>query len=204
MSAVARTDVVGLDVVAIDVVGFEVVGLDVLPAVLVLTLVVVPAVDVLELVPTLVVGAELEADVVVELEGGPETAVDVELETAVEVLIPPIPLVVVPESPPCDRARAAAAPPPTPTRIPIVFPLTPEEVSLEPIVASRNFEIPSAWNPGGSGVAPGRVAPTAIFGFWPVKKSAKGFRRLHSVPVETGTVLSSVRNALKLMVTSST
>jgi hypothetical protein len=200
MSAVARTDVVGLDVVATDVVGFEVVGLDVLATVLVLP----PAVDVVELVPTLVVGAEPEAVVVVVLDGGPPTAVEVELETPVEVLIPPITLVVVPESPPCDSARAAAAPPPTPTMIPIVLPLTPPEASAEPVVGFRKLEIPSAWNPGGSGGAPGRVAPTAMFGFWPVKNSAAGSRRLHSVPDETGTVLSCVRNASKLKVTSST
>jgi hypothetical protein len=74
--------------------------------------------------------------------------------------------------------------------MPIVLPLTPPEASIEPLVASRKLEIPSAWNPGGSGVAPGRVAPTAMFGFWPVKKSAAGLRLLHSVPDETGTVLS--------------
>jgi hypothetical protein len=43
-----------------------------------------------------------------------------------------------------------------------------------------------------------------MFGFWPVKKRAAGLRLLHSVPDETGTVFSSVRNASKLMVTSST
>jgi hypothetical protein len=186
MSAVARTEVVvvvgfevvGFEVVGFEVVGFDVVGLDVLPTVL---------------VPTLVV----------ELDGPPPTAVEVELEPMVEVLLTAIALVVVPESPPCDSAMAAAAPPPTPATIPIVFPLTPPPVSPEPLVAFKKLVIPSAWNPGGSDGAPGRVAPTEMFGFSPVKNSAAGLRLLHSLPDETGTVLSSVRKASKLKVTSS-
>jgi len=114
----------------------------------------------------LVVGPPPPAVVVVEVT--PPMVVDVEELEGLDVVIPPTAPVVVASDPPPSNRKAAPAPP-MPPMIPTVFPLTPP-VPASPAmpVAFKNREIPSAWNPGGRGVAPTRVAPTAMSGLCPV------------------------------------